>query len=351
MPQEIPSRQSVDRRRFASEIAPARQPVVMRGLVGRWPLAQKALESPHAAAEYLRVFSPGSEVEILAGMPETQGRLFYGEGYAGENFTRQRTSFQRALALMLEAGTVSNPPAVSLQSLPVARHLPDLELRHSLDLPPQGTPAMLRMSNAIRVPAHFDGKDDIVCVVAGRLRFTLFPPGQVANLYIGPLHATPLSVPVSLVDVEAPDLARFPRYAEALEHALVAELEPGDAIYLPGLWWYAASSLAPFNATINYAWEIAPHSDGPPFTALMHALLSVGLLPPPARDAWRQLFEHFVFHANGDPAAHLPPEVRGVLGPLDDAHRERFMHKLIQVLIGERPEPPKPDAGRPRQKP
>ena len=45
-------------------------------------------------------------------------------------------------------------------------------------------------------------------MVAGRRRFTLFPPEQVANLYIGPLDLTPAGQPVSLVDQAQPDLVR-----------------------------------------------------------------------------------------------------------------------------------------------
>ena len=44
---------------------------------------------------------------------------------------------------------------------------------------------------------------------------------------------TPAGQPLSLVDFHAPDFDRFPRFAEALRHAQVAELAPGDALYVP----------------------------------------------------------------------------------------------------------------------
>jgi hypothetical protein len=346
----MPEWHNVDRRVFQSEIEPQRQPAVLRGLVARWPLVQKSLEGPVAAYEYLRVFNSGSEVEYLAGMPEIKGRFFYNEALNGENFTRNRSTFQHALRLVLEAASVSNPPAVSIQALPVARHLPDLELRNTLDLAATGARPSLWINNAVTVAPHFDCKDNIACVVAGRRRFTLFPPEQVSNLYVGPLHSTPQGVPISMVDVEDPDLVRYPRYAQALEQAYVAELEPGDAIYIPYLWWHGVRSLEPFNMLMNYWWEIAPRSDGPPFTALMHALMAIGSLPPQLREIWHAHFEHFVFHAQGEPAGHVPPEARGLLGPLPPAHLEIFMAKLMQVMVSERPGALAADVGKPLQR-
>jgi len=350
MPKPMPEWRNVDRQLFQAEIEPLRQPAVMRGLVSHWPLVQKSLDGPAAAYDYLRVFNPGSEVEYLSGMPEIKGRFFYNESLNGENFTRHRGPFQHALRLVLEAASVPNPPAVSIQALPVARHLPDLELRNTLDLAANGARPSLWINNAVTVAPHFDCKDNIGCVVAGRRRFTLFPPAQVANLYVGPLHSTPQGVPVSMVDVENPDLERFPRYAQALEQAFVAELEPGDAVYIPYMWWHGVRSLEPFNMLMNYWWEISPRSDGPPFTALMHALLSIGQLPPQLREIWHAHFEHFVFHAQGEPASHVPPDARGLQGPLPPARLEMFMAKLLQVMVSERPGALSADVGKPLQR-
>ena len=48
--------------------------------------------------------------------------------------------------------------------------------------------------------------------------------------------------PISMVDLDDPDFERFPKFREALRHALVAELEPGDAIYIPALWWHGVQA-------------------------------------------------------------------------------------------------------------
>ena len=66
-------------------------------------------------------------------------------------------------------------------------------------LPPELARPRIWLGNRSEVSAHFDLSDNIACVVAGRRRFTLFPPDQVANLYVGPLDHTMAGQPASMV--------------------------------------------------------------------------------------------------------------------------------------------------------
>src|SRR5258706_53930 len=157
------------------------------------------------------------------------------------------------------------------------------------------------------------------CVVAGRRRFTLFPPDQIANLYVGPLDYAPTGTPVSLVTVGDPDLARFPRFRQALAAAQVAELDPGDAIYIPTLWWHHVESLSKHNMLVNYWWKGSPDAPSTADSALdclLHCLLNFNHAAPEHRQAWRALFGQFVFNATQDPVAHIPGHKRGVLGEI-----------------------------------
>src|SRR3546814_563000 len=115
-------------------------------------------------------------------------------------------------------------------------YLPGLGADNDLDVGDRDPLARVWISNRSRIPAHQDLPDNLACVAVGRRRVTLFPPDQLANLYIGPLDFTPAGQAISLVDFAAPDLARFPRFAEALRHAQVAELGPGDAVFIPSMW-------------------------------------------------------------------------------------------------------------------
>jgi hypothetical protein len=176
----------------------------------------------------------------------------------------------------------------------------------------------LWMGNRVTTPAHFDSSYNIAVVVCGRRRFTLFPPEQVSNLYVGPLDFAPTAAAISLARLDASADPRYPRLKDALAQAQVAVLEPGDAIYMPPLWWHHVASLERLNALVNYWWRSAAfpgHVAEPPQDALMHCILALKSLPPAERAAWKTLLDHYVF-ADEDPAAHIPPALRSVLGPL-----------------------------------
>ncbi len=337
MATDIRQWRDVDQQVFDTEIVASGRPAVLRGLVADWPLVRRGLESAGAVIDYLQVFNPGTQIEYLRGDAAIKGRFSYNDNMTGENFSRVHAKFADTLRLLLASTQEVNPPALSIQALSMRQHLPELHQHNSLALPPPGTQPTMWIGNATVVAAHYDCKDNIACVAAGRRRFVLFPPEQLENLYVGPLHSTPQGVPISLVDVVNPDLARYPQFAQAYAAAQVAELEPGDAIYIPYMWWHAVQSLAPFNILVNYWWNKLPRSDGPPYTALMHAIMAIGSLPPDQRAIWQQHFEHFVFHRHGDPAAHIAPEGRGVLGPMTAAQLEQMMSKLLQVMRAERP--------------
>jgi hypothetical protein len=160
----------------------------------------------------------------------------------------------------------------------------------------------------------------------------LFPPGELRNLYVGPLHLTPAGQPISLVDFAAPDLERFPRFADALRNASVAELEPGDALFIPSLWWHHVEALDAFNVLVNYWWRQSPAWMDTPANVLMHALLSLRDLPRVQRDAWLEIFRHYVFEANETTTAHIPEASRGILSPIDDEAARELRAFLLNRL-------------------
>ena len=134
----------------------------------------------------------------------------------------------------------------------MAERIPDFARDNTLDLVPASAGPRIWIGNATIVQTHFDLNDNIACVLAGRRRFTLFPPDQIGNLYVGPLDFTISGPPVSMVALNAPDFARFPRFAEAQAAAQVAELEPGDAIFIPYGWWHQVRRYQPSTCQLNY---------------------------------------------------------------------------------------------------
>jgi hypothetical protein len=155
-------------------------------------------------------------------------------------------------------------------------------------------------------------------VAAGHRRFTLFPPDQLENLYVGPIDFNPAGQAISMVDFHAPDFARFPRFREALDQAQVAELGPGDALFIPSMWWHHVEALDDFNVLVNYWWRQSPDWMDTPTNALMLALLTMRELPPEQRRHWQEIFRHYIFEPGEDSLAHIPPGARYALAPLDE---------------------------------
>lgn len=328
-PQPISEAGPVDRARFHQDIRPAGKPVVMRGLAADWPGVKAGMDGRQAIADYLLSFRPARPVTGIMAPPEEGGRFFYNAALTGLNFTKHQGRLESFLGELLRVADDPRPMAMAVQSEVIAELLPGFVEANRMPLVPEVAPRIW-LGNRIRVAPHYDLMENIAVCLAGRRRFTLFPPEQLANLYAGPFELTPAGTPVSMVDPLAPDLDRYPRYAEAWAHALQATLEPGDALYIPYAWWHGVEALEPVSILVNYWWNDAPEGAGGGYDALLHALLAWRHLPDDERKVWRMMLDHYVFEANGDPAAHLPEHARGIMAPASP----RLFQRMREVLRG-----------------
>lgn len=322
----------LDRASFDRDIRSAGQPVVIRGLATEWPGVAAARDGDEQFITYLKRFVTPQPITAVVGQPDISGRFFYTEDLRALNFERGTSPLAPFLDRLLRDADHPAPLAMAVQSEPIAELLPGFEQANRTDVVPPGTVPRAWLGNRIRVGAHCDLMENVGIVVAGRRRFTLFPPDQVANLYPGPLELTPAGTPVSMVDLAEPDFDRYPRFTHALATAQFVELAPGDAIYIPYHWWHAVDSLGPVNLFVNYWWNEAPPQGASPYEAMMHAMLAIRSLPVDQRTVWRTMFDHYIFGSNDDPAAHLPDHAKGMLGELDRPQRERLRATLRQVL-------------------
>lgn len=312
----------------------AARPVVFRGLVRDWPLVRAAEGGPVSAFQYLMRFDRGMGAKTMSGSPAIEGRFFYADDMRGYNFAVETIPFAEVFARVMALIERPDPPAIYAGSNPVDQFLPGFDAENALPLPIPPATARVWIGNTSHVAPHFDVSENIAVVALGRRRVTLFPPDQTANLYVGPLDVTIAGQPVSMVDIRQPDLARYPRFAEAMRHAVQADLEPGDAIYMPSLWWHCVEALDPANVLVNTWYNAPAHSS--PFAALIHAMLAVRDLPSPEREAWRHWFEHFVFDpAAAEASAHLPAHARGVCGP-PSAERANGVRAFVLRALGVR---------------
>lgn len=324
----------MDRARFEREIVPKGEPAVIRGLVADWPVIAAAKAGDEALAAFLREAASDEPFEAWFGPPEIGGRFGYNDDFSGFNHERKLATVDQLIDLLLRQRGHEQPFSMYAGGIPIRKHLPGvlptIPVR-MLDME-RATLISLWLGNRTRTAGHWDLPQNLACVVAGRRRFTLFPTAQLPNLYVGPLDFTLAGQPISLVDIDAPDLAKHPRFAEALEAALEAELGPGDALYVPSLWWHAVGSLDELGAMINFWWRDAEPPLLTPLNALYHAVIAMKNLPPSELAAWRVLFDHYIFEDDGDPVEHLPEKARGILGKRTPELVARVKKLLIDAL-------------------
>ncbi len=333
-PEPIVELRAVDPAVLPESVSSGSAPVVLRGLAGTWPAVQAARASAQEAMAYLKRFDHGSmRVVATVAPPEAGGRVFYNEDLSGFNFRREDVPLAVALDTLRKYLDAAAPPSIYVASTTLDTFLPGFRDENPMDLGGRDPLASIWIGNRSRIAAHQDVPDNLACVVAGRRRVTLFPPDQLDNLYVGPLDHTPAGQAVSLVDFSAPDLERYPRFAEALRHARSAVLEPGDAVFIPSMWWHHMEGLETFNVLVNYWWRRSPAWMDTPMNALMLAIISLRELPPHERAIWKDVFDHYVFgYDEAVDAAHIPESARRLLASLDEDRVRHLRALLVQRL-------------------
>ena len=324
---------ATDLESLPDEVTRGARPVVLREAVADWPFVREALRSDEAAIAYLNRFYNNSPINVLVAPPSERGRFFYRPDSKQMNFESTPALLPDVLEALLEQRASEDPAAIAMQAISAPDCLPGFEEENRNRFVPAGSQGRVWIGNAVTVAPHFDVAENIACAVAGRRRFILFPPDQTANIYPGPMDITPANVPISMVSMEDGELDRFPRYREALNAAFVAELEPGDAIYIPYLWWHGVQSLTGFNVLVNYWFNSDQAAAQYPFVALLRlAYQAFRAMRPDHRDAWRAVYDHYVFQAGGYPLDAIAPQHRDAERPVDPADIARLNHALRQLL-------------------
>ena len=322
---------TMDRARFEAELVPAGRPTVLRGLVADWPVVRAAAQGHEALATELKRLAGGRATDTLIGPPQMAGRYFYNADLTGFNFKQDTVPYAAVLDKLLAQAGAERALAIYAGSAPTDTLMPGFAGENPMALLPDEVVPRVWLGNASQVAAHYDTSHNVACCVSGERRFTVFPPDQVANLSIGPLDRTIAGPPASLVDLTHPDFEVHPRARVALANAIVIDLKPGDALYLPPLWWHAVQAVGPVNLLVNYWWR-DPNA-GPAFEALMLAIDSLRDLAPPERKAWATFFDHYVFAEGASRAAdHIPPDARGALGPPSPARRRHVLGFVAERL-------------------
>ena len=96
-------------------------------------------------------------------------------------------------------------------------------------------------------PTHTDPYHNLLAQVVGSKAIKLFAPSQSPFLYA---HKG-LMYNNSQVDPNAPDLERFPLFAQAQSQSCI--LETGEMLYIPPLWWHFIESLE-VSFSVSFWW-------------------------------------------------------------------------------------------------
>jgi mannose-6-phosphate isomerase-like protein (cupin superfamily) len=314
----IPEYSTMSTQQFFEEIAPVQRPIVIRGWAKNWPFVMSAKKTPSDFVAYLNKFYTGKKTTMVVAPPSANKRFYYNDNMTDVNYLSGDERLDLFLDRLVELIDRDVYPAISMQGTPTNEILPGLVNENRADFFPEVEPR-LWIGNEGVVNTHYDGSDNVACVVAGRRRFTLFPPEQTCHLYPGSLNFTPAGAPTSLVDLNKPDFERYPLFKLALAEAYSVELAPGDAIFIPMLWWHHVESLEKVNALMNYWWNgsSGPNAVSPsPIDSLNIAMLAMRDLTKEQRDAWRCMFDHYLFHQGLDPRTYIPEHPQHILGNL-----------------------------------
>lgn len=109
-------------------------------------------------------------------------------------------------------------------------------------------------------PLHYDDYENFLCQIAGYKELILYPPSDLEHLYYigrpkgilkynypGVFTRDPSSVDKnhfvfgSSVNIDHPDLQRFPRFSNAKPIRVL--LKPGQVLYLPSFWHHEVQSI------------------------------------------------------------------------------------------------------------
>ena len=114
------------------------------------------------------------------------------------------------------------------------------------------SPRLWWSKGGTRSSLHYDPYDNLHCMVSGAKLFVLFPPRHISKTHISDAayfnsnensekYEFYTNREVSLVDVDAVDLAQYPGFSNA--SFSVVKLKPGDCLFLPYFWMHSVRSI------------------------------------------------------------------------------------------------------------
>uniref|UniRef100_A0A3P8ZSK9 tRNA wybutosine-synthesizing protein 5 n=1 Tax=Esox lucius TaxID=8010 RepID=A0A3P8ZSK9_ESOLU len=247
----VPVLTGVDKEVFRRDIYPMRRPVVLRD-VGLGPCLDKW------TLEYLTQKGGNCEVKVhVSTVPQMD--------FLHKNFVYRTLPFdkfiQRAAEKKHSDFFLCQDESYYLRSLgeDVRKEPADLrkqfpELAEDFHIPEffesdQLFSSVFRISSCgLQLWTHYDVMDNLLAQVTGKKRVVLYSPEDALHLYLSGDKS-------EVLDIDSPDLERFPEFVKACRYECV--LEPGDLLFIPALWFHNTLALQ-FGVGVNIFWRHLP---------------------------------------------------------------------------------------------
>jgi len=308
----------------------SKQPLILKGFVNHWPMVKKGKESEGSLQHYLLKYAKDSSLIVGQGHSDINGRIFYNQEFTALNCKAYKMTLTGLLEQINSYKNAKNPPLCYMGTTSADKAFSNLRQENDIHIADKSPVMNLWMGNQSTIPAHYDVPNNIACNVFGKRRFTLFPPEELENLYIGPLDFTPAGQSLSLVDFKKPDFNKYPKFRQALKKAQVAELEAGDALFLPSMWWHHVEGLEHYNLLATFWWSSTELATDDAGNALLYSIMAISNLSKDKKDIWLNLFKHYIFD---EPSLdHIPEHAKGILNLQDEKKLRYFKEYLIKRL-------------------
>ncbi|CAH1240816.1 AKR1B10 [Branchiostoma lanceolatum] len=215
-------------------------PVLMKGGAAHWPAVQKW---------------PGNEAYLVEEFGDEVLKVDYRKAWNNDFPKKKRMKIRDFLKIYREESVYLDSP-VGVRS-PFYK---DMELPACLDCPDQAAKLtgfnMLYSSGNTSYVIHHDGQDNILTLVSGRKSVVVIDPKFSNHLYVNDFTVLPGLAPL---EPEKIDLVKFPLVAE-VDYA-IAELEAGDMLYIPQMWFHTVKSKGDPNIAFSIWFTSFPQCD------------------------------------------------------------------------------------------
>ncbi len=115
---------------------------------------------------------------------------------------------------------------------------------------------MLRVSSGdTHLWTHYDVADNVLMQVVGTKTVTLFPPHEAPRLYV---QGSSSRIPADALATPAALAASYPAAIGPMCRRMEVTLKPGDALFIPSLWFHSVTSGPGLSVALNVFFKGLP---------------------------------------------------------------------------------------------